>query len=195
MPSAVDKIIATLDEQGEEEVNEEELTSEEEEEEEEEPQPPKKRRVVGIVKRVPTRNTPREISGGMIPMPSSPAIMQEFYPPQMYGRQQQQKEPTIAQRVRQDIQYQIMYEKELRRAQVANQPREPFNQKLLRVANQAAKGDGAGSKINIKTKLFNTPRVDLPSPTTNRNALKNLDNVIKTIRPTISKNKKKKGFF
>jgi hypothetical protein len=81
----------------------------------------------------------------------------------------------------------------MRRAQIANQPREPFNQKLLRVANQAAKGtDGAGSKINIKTTLFRKPQVDLPSPVTKRDSLKNLNNTIQRIAPKL---KKKKGFF
>jgi len=165
------------------EVNDISLT--EEDEEVNEIQLPKKRRVVGIIRRQPTMNTPREIMPAMMP---APAIMQEFYPQQMYGRQPApQKEMSIAQRVRQDIQYQIMYEKELRRAQAQNQPRETMPQKMLRVANKAAHGDnGAGAQISVKTKLYKNPNVVIPSSTTRFQSLDNLNNIIKKVSPKVS---------
>jgi hypothetical protein len=167
-----------------EEVNDISLTDEDEEVNE--IQLPRKRRVVGIIRRQPTYNTPREIMPAMMP---APAIMQEFYPQQqMYGRQPApQKEMTIAQRVRQDIQYQMTYEKELRRAQAQNQPRESMPQKMLRVANKAAHGDGgAGAQISIKTKLYKNPNVVIPSSTTRFQSLDNLNNIIKKVSPKVS---------
>jgi hypothetical protein len=168
------------------------------EEEVEQVQPePRKRRVVGIVRRRFPANKSPTTQASPQPAPAYPPIMAgdmggmpQFFAP----RQNPEYEAKL--QAKKDIAYQkemMRYQLQMQRE---NAPRPNTGKKLLRVANQYARGDGTtADRVNVGNSgcLFKRPNVDLPTRTFNESNMgNNLNKMLKTIRPKVAK--KKKGF-
>jgi hypothetical protein len=170
--------------------NDDELIEEDEEYEEVNQIPlTKKRRVVGIIRRQPTANTPREISGyPPSSAPVMPMIQQDFYPQQRFNPQQQHMsvEQSVKERVKADMLYQQMMMREQQKFERQNRPRMTVSQKFLKVANDSARGDGSNQHINegISGTFFRKPNVSITKP--RFQSLDNLNSTIKKIRPNVS---------
>jgi hypothetical protein len=160
------------------------------ENEEEMPQPPRKRRVVGTIRRRPAlepiqRPDPIVMSPAI---PSPAQFMAEMYQqPTRYPQQQQRitVEQSVKERVKADVLYMQMMDREQRRMQ--QKPRMSISQVCLKVANDHARGSGSSSVNGIS---FQNPRV-VPIKTIK---VKNMNQIIQKISPKAITPKKKKGF-
>jgi len=154
----------------------------------------KKRRVVGrIPRKIPctSKPLPKEISPAISPTEvymGSSMPQPEFYPQREYRRDQFQgqmpQEPSVKDRVKNDIQYMIMMEREQRRVQAQLQPRQSFGQHMVAVAHRSAVQGGVQAVNRGTLGMRIKPDIALPEQSVSGNIQQNFNKVISGVLPS-----------